>query len=88
MNLDRNSNVVQSVVGSRSCALFRGHWQPTLTYWSAFFSFGLCLALLGPTVLDLRCQTRSSLQQVTLAFFSQQLCLFVGSVVGGFFSKS
>ncbi|KAB5537212.1 hypothetical protein PHYPO_G00116260 [Pangasianodon hypophthalmus] len=88
MNLDRNCNVVQSVVGSRSCALFRGHWQPTLTYWSAFFSFGLCLALLGPTVLDLRCQTRSSLQQVTLAFFAQQLCLFVGSFVGGFFSKS
>ncbi|XP_027010660.1 major facilitator superfamily domain-containing protein 4A [Tachysurus fulvidraco] len=88
MNLDRNCNVVQSVMGSRSCALFRGHWQPTLTYWSAFFSFGLCLALLGPTVLDLRCQTRSSLQQVTLAFFAQQFCLFVGSFVGGFFSKS
>ncbi|KAF5902766.1 major facilitator superfamily domain-containing protein 4A, partial [Clarias magur] len=92
MNLDRNCNVVQSAVesavGSRSCVLFRGHWQPTLTYWSAFFSFGLCLALLGPTVLDLRCQTHSTLQQVTLAFFSQQFCLFVGSFVGGIFSKS
>ncbi|KAM9443482.1 major facilitator superfamily domain-containing protein 4A isoform 2-T2 [Clarias gariepinus] len=92
MNLDRNCNVVQSAVqsavGSHSCVLFRGHWQPTLTYWSAFFSFGLCLALLGPTVLDLRCQTHSTLQQVTLAFFSQQFCLFVGSFVGGIFSKS
>ncbi|TTB41859.1 Cyclin-dependent kinase 18 [Bagarius yarrelli] len=40
------------------------------------------------SALLLRCQTRSSLQQVTLAFFAQQFCLFVGSFVGGFFSKS
>lgn len=88
MDLDRNRNVVLSVVGERSRTLFRANWQPTLTYWSAFFSFGLCLALLGPTVLDLRCQTRSNLQHITLAFFSQQLCLFMGSFVGGFLSKS
>ncbi|KAF7693113.1 major facilitator superfamily domain-containing protein 4A [Silurus meridionalis] len=88
MERERSWKAVQNVMRSRSCALFRGHWQPTLTYWSAFFSFGLCLALLGPTVLDLRCQTRSTLQQVTLAFFAQQFCLFLGSFVGGFFSKS
>ncbi|KAI5622966.1 major facilitator superfamily domain-containing protein 4A [Silurus asotus] len=88
MERERSWKALQNVMRSRSCALFRGHWQPTLTYWSAFFSFGLCLALLGPTVLDLRCQTRSTLQQVTLAFFAQQFCLFLGSFVGGFFSKS
>ncbi|XP_062843249.1 major facilitator superfamily domain-containing protein 4A [Trichomycterus rosablanca] len=80
--------MVRCAVEERSFTLFRRNWQPTLTYWSAFFSFGLCLALLGPTVLDLRCQTHASLQQVTLPFFSQQFCLFVGSFVGGFFSKS
>ncbi|XP_060766029.1 major facilitator superfamily domain-containing protein 4A [Neoarius graeffei] len=82
MTLDVNSNVVGCL------ALFRAHWRATLTYWSAFFSFGLSVALLGPTALDLRCQTRCSLQQVTLAFFAQQFCLFVGSFVGAFFSKT
>ncbi|XP_066529086.1 major facilitator superfamily domain-containing protein 4A isoform X2 [Hoplias malabaricus] len=86
--LDRNCNIVLKVVDERLWALFRSRWQHTLTYWSGFFSFGLCLALLGPTVLDLRCQTQASLQGITLVFFSQQFCLFVGSSVGGFFSKS
>uniref|UniRef100_A0A8B9GXS6 Major facilitator superfamily domain-containing protein 4A n=1 Tax=Astyanax mexicanus TaxID=7994 RepID=A0A8B9GXS6_ASTMX len=86
--LDRNCNIIQKVVDERMWALFRSHWQHTLTYWSGFFSFGLCLALLGPTVLDLRCQTQASLQGIIVVFFAQQFCLFVGSSVGGFFSKS
>uniref|UniRef100_A0A8C1PGA3 Major facilitator superfamily domain containing 4Aa n=1 Tax=Cyprinus carpio TaxID=7962 RepID=A0A8C1PGA3_CYPCA len=65
------------------CALLH-----TLTYWSVFFSFGLCVAFLGPTILDLRCQTQSTLQEITLVFFSQQFCLFIGSTIGGFFSKT
>ncbi|XP_051531772.1 major facilitator superfamily domain-containing protein 4A-like [Myxocyprinus asiaticus] len=72
----------------RICALFRSNWQHTLTYWSVFFSFGLCIAFLGPTILDLRCQTQSSLQEITLVFFSQQFFLFIGSTIGGFFSKT
>ncbi|XP_017570290.1 major facilitator superfamily domain-containing protein 4A [Pygocentrus nattereri] len=86
--LDRNCNLILKVVDERMWDLFRSHWQHTLTYWSGFFSFGLCLALLGPTVLDLRCQTQATLQGITLVFFAQQFCLFVGSTVGGFFSKS
>ncbi|KAG9467912.1 major facilitator superfamily domain-containing protein 4A [Eleutherodactylus coqui] len=68
--------------------LFRRNLQPTITYWSVFFSFGLCIAFLGPTLLDLRCQTHSSLQDITWVFFSQQFCLLVGSTVGGTFKKS
>uniref|UniRef100_A0A8B9XIB1 Uncharacterized protein n=1 Tax=Bos mutus grunniens TaxID=30521 RepID=A0A8B9XIB1_BOSMU len=56
--------------------------QPTLTYWSVFFSFGLCIAFLGPTLLDLRCQTRSSLPEISWVFFSQQFCLLLGSALG------
>ncbi|XP_041945517.1 major facilitator superfamily domain-containing protein 4A isoform X2 [Alosa sapidissima] len=73
---------------SRVWSLFKNNWQYTLTYWSAFFSFGLCVAFLGPTILDLRCQTHSSLQEITWVFFAQQLFLFVGSSIGGFFNKS
>lgn len=72
----------------RLSTLFRRNLQPTLTYWSVFFSFGLCIAFLGPTVLDLRCQTHSSLSQIAWVFFAQQFCLLVGSSVGGFFNKT
>ncbi|XP_012678015.2 major facilitator superfamily domain-containing protein 4A [Clupea harengus] len=75
-------------VDSRVWGLFKSNWQHTLTYWSVFFSFGLCVAFLGPTILDLRCQTQSSLQEITWVFFSQQLFLFLGSSIGGLFSKS
>ncbi|XP_042180964.1 major facilitator superfamily domain-containing protein 4A-like [Oncorhynchus tshawytscha] len=66
-------------------ALFKRHWQHTLTYWSVFFSFGLCIAFLGPTILALRCQTQSTLQEIF--FFAQQLSLMLGSALGGIFKK-
>uniref|UniRef100_A0A3P9JZ41 Major facilitator superfamily domain containing 4Aa n=1 Tax=Oryzias latipes TaxID=8090 RepID=A0A3P9JZ41_ORYLA len=72
----------------RICSLFKHHLQQTLTYWSVFFSFGLCIAFLGPTILDLRCQTQSTLQEITWVFFSQQFFLLVGSCVAGLFKKT
>lgn len=72
----------------RLSGLLRRNLQPTLTYWSVFFSFGLCIAFLGPTLLDLRCQTHSSLSQISWVFFSQQLCLLLGSVIGGVFKRT
>ncbi|XP_028262851.1 major facilitator superfamily domain-containing protein 4A isoform X2 [Parambassis ranga] len=76
------------LLDERICSLFKLHWQQTLTYWSVFFSFGLCIAFLGPTILDLRCQTQSTLQQITWVFFSQQFFLLVGSCMGGLFKKT
>ncbi|TRY97586.1 hypothetical protein DNTS_016392 [Danionella cerebrum] len=64
---------MKHLLNERICGLFRSNWQHTLTYWSVFFSFGLCVAFLGPTILDLRCQTHSTLQEITLA-----LHFFVG----------
>ncbi|MBN3303104.1 MFD4A protein, partial [Amia calva] len=72
----------------RLWTLLRRNLQPTLTYWSVFFSFGLCIAFLGPTILDLRCQTQSTLQEITWVFFSQQFCLLLGSSIGGVFKKT
>ncbi|ELK03317.1 major facilitator superfamily domain-containing protein 4A isoform X2 [Pteropus alecto] len=72
----------------RLSGLLRRNLQPTLTYWSVFFSFGLCIAFLGPTLLDLRCQTHSSLSQISWVFFSQQLCLLLGSALGGVFKRT
>ncbi|KAK3519040.1 hypothetical protein QTP70_016384 [Hemibagrus guttatus] len=75
-------------IDERLVALFRQNWQHTLTYWSVFFSFGLCIAFLGPTILDLKCQTDSTLQEITWVFFSQQICLLIGSSIGGVFKKT
>ncbi|XP_040118906.1 major facilitator superfamily domain-containing protein 4A isoform X1 [Oryx dammah] len=72
----------------RVSGLLRRNLQPTLTYWSVFFSFGMCIAFLGPTLLDLRCQTRSSLPEISWVLFSQQLCLLLGSALGGVFKRT
>lgn len=76
------------LVEERLVALFKQNWQHTLTYWSVFFSFGLSIAFLGPTILDLKCQTNSTLQEITWVFFSQQICLLIGSSIGGVFKKT
>uniref|UniRef100_A0A8C1QG74 Major facilitator superfamily domain containing 4Ab n=1 Tax=Cyprinus carpio TaxID=7962 RepID=A0A8C1QG74_CYPCA len=75
-------------MGGRILTLFRRNCQHTLTYWSVFFSFGLSIAFLGPTIQDLKCQTGSTLQEITWMFFSQQLCLLIGSSIGGAFTKT
>ncbi|XP_030623569.1 major facilitator superfamily domain-containing protein 4B [Chanos chanos] len=75
-------------IEERILTLFKQNWQHTLTYWSVFFSFGLCIAFLGPTILDLKCQTQSTLQEITWVFFSQQFCLLIGSSIGGVFKKT
>ncbi|XP_063065748.1 major facilitator superfamily domain-containing protein 4B [Engraulis encrasicolus] len=75
-------------IEERILTLFKRNWQHTLTYWSVFFSFGLCIAFLGPTILDLQCQTGSTLDQITWVFFSQQFCLLIGSSIGGVFKKT
>ncbi|XP_062921463.1 major facilitator superfamily domain-containing protein 4A-like [Mobula hypostoma] len=72
----------------RRWGLFKRNLQPTITLWSAFCSFGLCMAFLGPTLLDLRCQTRSSLKQITWVFFAQNFCVLVGTIIGGVFKKT
>ncbi|KAM4610683.1 major facilitator superfamily domain-containing protein 4B [Polymixia lowei] len=75
-------------VEERILTLFKRNAHHTLTYWSVFFSFGLCIAFLGPTILDLQCQTNSTLSQITWVFFAQQFCLLIGSSIAGVFKKT
>ncbi|KAM9860153.1 major facilitator superfamily domain-containing protein 4A [Aulostomus maculatus] len=76
------------LLDERICSLFQSRWQQTVTYWSVFFSFGLYIAFLGPTVLDLKCQTHSTFEEITWVFFSQQLFLLAGSCLGGLWKKT
>ncbi|KAJ3585912.1 hypothetical protein NHX12_012319 [Muraenolepis orangiensis] len=75
-------------VEERIVNLFKHNAHKTLTYWSVFFSFGLCIAFLGPTILDLQCQTHSTLDEITWVFFAQQFCLLIGSSIAGVFRKT
>ncbi|XP_033645915.1 major facilitator superfamily domain-containing protein 4A-like [Asterias rubens] len=67
-------------------SLFFDHLQATVTYCSVFWSFGMCVALLGPTLLDLGCQTGSSVASMSFAFLSQSLSTLIGSMIGGLLS--
>lgn len=48
-----------------------------------FGSFGMGVAILGPTLFDLGCQTSASLRELQWVFFVQLLLTLVGSVSAG-----
>ncbi|XP_076055487.1 major facilitator superfamily domain-containing protein 4A-like [Oratosquilla oratoria] len=68
----------------RFLELFWKHWLHTITYWAVFWSFGMCVAFLGPTFLDLECRISSVFSTMSWAFFSQSFFTLVGSAWGGF----
>ena len=64
--------------------LFIRNWHPTVVYCGVFWSFGMCVAFLGPTLLDLGCQTATDLKQISWVFFCQLVTTLIGSVLAGF----
>ncbi|XP_013395992.1 uncharacterized protein LOC106163065 [Lingula anatina] len=69
-------------------SLFRQNWHPTIVYCSVFWSFGMCVAFLGPTLLDLGCQTSTDLNHMSWVFFAQLLCTLIGSIAAGYLVRS
>lgn len=67
--------------------LFRRHWHATIAYCSVFWSFGMCVAFLGPTLLDLGCVTGSDMKTISWVFFSQLLCSLIGSIAAGYLAQ-
>ena len=65
-------------------SLFQDNLLSTITYCSVFGSFGMCVALLGPTLEDLGCQTGSTLIEMSWAFLAQAFSVLIGSMAGGF----
>lgn len=78
-----NTKHSKSQSSSTAKTLFMDNLQATITYCSVFWSFGMCVALLGPTLLDLGCQTGSSVAEMSWAFLSQSLSTLIGSMLGG-----
>ncbi|GAB6020363.1 Major facilitator super domain containing 4 [Chamberlinius hualienensis] len=69
--------------GDRLATLFWQAKHTTTTYCLVFWGFGMCVAFLGPTLLDLGCQTKSVTSTMSWTFFAQSLFILVGSAVGG-----
>ena len=64
--------------------LFRHYWQEAITYWAVFGTFGMCVAFLGPCLLDIGCLISSGLQSTTWAFTSQLFFSLMGATVAGY----
>ncbi|EEC02701.1 M protein, putative [Ixodes scapularis] len=63
--------------------LFWRHKHTTVTLCFVFWSFGMCVAFLGPTLLDLGCKTQTVFSTMSWVFFSQSLFILVGAAAGG-----
>ncbi|CAB3379626.1 Hypothetical predicted protein [Cloeon dipterum] len=74
---------------SRFRSLFEQHRHETVTYCFVFWSFGMCVALLGPTLMDLGCKTSNPdlFSTMSWAFFSQSLFTLLGSASGGMLAQ-
>ncbi|KAL7641407.1 UNVERIFIED_CONTAM: hypothetical protein RMT77_008547 [Armadillidium vulgare] len=67
--------------------LFKRYRLRTICYCSVFWSFGMCVAFLGPTLLDLECRLESLLSTMSWIFFSQALFTLIGAACGGFLAQ-
>ncbi|XP_047738528.1 major facilitator superfamily domain-containing protein 4A isoform X2 [Hyalella azteca] len=68
--------------------LFGRHRLKTVTYCAVFWSLGMGVAFLGPTLLDLECRISSVFSSMSWVFFSQSLFTLIGSACGGFMVQS
>lgn len=64
--------------------LFLQHWHETITYCAVFWSFGMCVAFLGPTLLDIGCLTSTDMKTISWVFFAQLLCSLIGASLSGY----
>jgi len=63
------------------------HWHAAVTYCAVFWSFGMCVAFLGPTLLDLGCITSSDMRAVSWVFLAQLLCSLLGASASSYLVK-
>lgn len=81
----------KTTTGSERLASFRTilvrHWHATITYCAVFWSFGMCVAFLGPTLLDLGCITSSDMRAVSCVFLAQLLCSLLGASAASYLVK-
>lgn len=60
----------------------------TFIYCLVFWNFGLCVAIFGPTLLDLACRTSSFLGTMSALYFMQNLAAMIGVFLSGILLKN
>ncbi len=55
----------------------------TISYYSAFFIIGMCMAILGPTIPDLAENTHTQISQLSFLFTVRSLGYLIGAYLGG-----
>jgi hypothetical protein len=55
----------------------------TILYCMVFWNFGICVAIFGPTLLDLACLTGSSLTTLSWLYLIQNSMSLVGCLTSG-----
>ena len=83
-NWDKKS---PSVLPAGFRELCHKYLHEVIAYCSVFWSFGMCVAFLGPTLLDLGCQTSSDMKTISWVFFSQLTCSLIGSILAGYLAQ-
>uniref|UniRef100_A0A914WC67 Cytochrome b5 heme-binding domain-containing protein n=1 Tax=Plectus sambesii TaxID=2011161 RepID=A0A914WC67_9BILA len=68
-------------------SLFLANKAKVIVYCAVFWSFGMCVGFLGPTLWDLGCQTATVIPTMAWVFFSQSLFMLIGSLLAGFLIK-
>jgi len=76
---------VETLASFRS--LLVQNWHAAVTYCAVFWSFGMCVAFLGPTLLDLGCITSSDMRAISWVFLAQLLCSLLGASASSYLVK-
>ena len=92
-NAAANSSQTQSTSAVQN--FLKNNFQVTTTkvpltfiYCIVFWNFGICVALFGPTLLDLACRTSSTISAMSALYFIQNLSSLVGCYLSGVILKN
>ena len=77
-----NENILKKIIN-----LSKNKLPITIIYCMVFWNFGICVALFGPTLLDLACQTASSLTAISWLYFIQNFTSLIGCLISGLLVK-
>ena len=77
-----NENIFKRII-----TISKGKLPLTVLYCMVFWNFGICVALFGPTLLDLACQTNTSLTMISWLYFLQNFASLFGCFISGIIIK-
>ena len=80
---DTHQQIIENEASISFYKLFKENKLVTITYCAVFWSFGMCVSFLGPTLLELRRQVNADFRELCIAFFVENSMLLVGCIFCG-----